>query len=109
MKKAAFHCLSKEAAQQQWQSLNGPALPSTGEQAVDLAKCMVAEYHLETVKRVFHDGCSTGYLGWIEYTCLQRDEAAIASLNALARLTFFAGLGYLTERGMGVTTVSITK
>lgn len=96
-------------AQQQWQSLNGPVLPYTGEQAVDLAKCMVAAYHLETVRRVFSNGPSIGYLGWIEYTCLRRDEAALASLNALARLTFFTGNGYLTEQGMGVTTVSITN
>ena len=97
------------AVQQQWQSLNGPMLPYSGEQAVHLAKCMVTEYHLETVKRVFPDGCSIGYLGWIEYTCLFQEEAAIASLNALARLAFFTGSGYLTERGMGVTTVGIVN
>lgn len=97
------------AAHLQWQSLNGPALPYTGEQAVDLAKCMVTKYQLETVKRVFHNGSAIGYLGWIEYTCLRQDEAATASLNALARLTFFTGCGYRTEYGMGVTTVTITK
>ena len=36
-------------------------------------------------------------------------EEAIATLNALARLTFFTGCGYLVERGMGVTVVSITN
>lgn len=97
------------AAQQQWQNLNGPALPYTGEQAVDLAKCMVAEYHLQTVKRVFADGPSIGYLGWIEYICLRHNEAAIRSLNALTRLSFFTGCGYLVEQGMGVTTVNMTK
>jgi hypothetical protein len=73
------------AAHQLWQGLNGPALPYTGEQAVDLAKCVVAGYHLETTQRALHDGCFTGYLGWIEYTCLRKNEAAITSLNALAR------------------------
>lgn len=97
------------AAHQQWQSLNGPLLPYTGEQAVDLAECMVTEYHLETVKQVFHDERAIGYLGWIEYTCLRQEEAALATLNALARLTFFTGSGYRIERGMGVTTVTITK
>lgn len=97
------------AVQQQWQCLHGPTLPHTGERAVDLAKCMVAEYHLETVKRAFQDGRFTGYLGWIEYTCLSRDEAALISLNALTRLAFFTGAGHLAERGMGVATVSVTN
>lgn len=97
------------AVHQQWQNLRGPTLPHTGEQAVDLAKCMVAEYHVETVKHTFQDGCFTGYLGWIEYLCLRQDEAAITSLNALARLAFFTGAGYLVERGMGVATVSVTN
>ena len=35
--------------------------------------------------------------------------AVVASLNALARLAFFTGSGYLTERGMGATAVSITN
>jgi len=97
------------AAQRQWQNLNGPTLPYTGEQAVELAKCMVTEYHLETVERIVFERHFTGYLGWIEYTYLRQDEKAIATLNALARLTFFTGCGYLTEQGMGVTTVSITN
>ena len=97
------------AAHQQWQRFNGPALPYTGEQAVDLAKCMVTAYHLETVERMVSDRCFTGFLGWIEYTYLQHHEEAMAMLNALARLTFFTGNGYLTEQGMGVTTVSVTN
>jgi hypothetical protein len=97
------------AAQQQWQLLNGPTLPYTGEQAIDLAKCMATEYHLETVERIVSDRRFTGYLGWIEYTYLKQDEEAIAMLNALARLTFFTGCGYLLEQGMGVTAVSITN
>jgi hypothetical protein len=97
------------AAQQQWEHLHGPRLPYSGEQAIALAKCMVTEYHLETVERIVSDRRFTGYLGWIEYTYLRQDEEAIAMLNALARFTFFTGNGYLTEQGMGVTTVSITN
>lgn len=36
-------------------------------------------------------------------------KAAVASLNALARLAFFTGSGYLTERGIGVTAIAITN
>ena len=92
-----------------WRLLDGPLLPYTGESLTQVARCVVSEYRLETAARVLTGHSYLGFLGWIEYLCRTRDTAVIASLGALARLAFFSGSGYLTERGMGVTAVTIAN
>lgn len=92
-----------------WQALGGPPLPYDEEQALEATRCVVTEYCLETTECVLEGHSHLGYLGWIEYTCRTPEVIAVASLNALARLAFFTGSGYLTERGMGVTAVTITN
>jgi hypothetical protein len=72
-------------------------------------KCVVSEYRLETADYILAGQAHPGFLGWIEYVCRTRESSVIVSLNALARLAFFSGSGYLTERGMGVTAVMITN
>lgn len=88
-----------------WQGLDGPPLPYAGEQMVQAAGCILSEYRLETAESTAHPG----FLGWVEYTCRAREIIAIASLNALARLAFFTGSGYLTGLGMGATAVTIAN
>jgi CRISPR/Cas system endoribonuclease Cas6 (RAMP superfamily) len=92
-----------------WQQCDGPPLPYPGEQAVQAARCVVTRYRLWTVERTVAGSSRLGYLGWLEYTCRTRDLAPVASLNALARLAFFTGSGYLTEHGLGVTRIAIGK
>jgi hypothetical protein len=92
-----------------WRILDGPCLPYSGGQITQMARCVVSEYQLETAGSVHGDHSLPGFLGWIEYACCKRDMTAIASLNALARLAFFTGSGYLTEQGMGATAVRITN
>jgi CRISPR-associated endoribonuclease Cas6 len=92
-----------------WRGLGGPPLPYAGEQMVQAAGCILSEYRLETVESSFEEQAHPGFLGWVEYTCRAREITAIASLNALARLAFFTGSGYLTELGMGTTAVTIAN
>ena len=92
-----------------WRMLDGPLLPFVGEQVAQAARCLVSEYRLETAERVLAGRSHLGFLGWIEYTCRASEAAAVASLNALARLAFFTGCGYLTEWGMGVATITLAK
>lgn len=92
-----------------WRMLDGPLLPFVGEEIAQVARCVVSEYRLETAARVLAGRSHLGFLGWIEYTCRAPETTAVASLNALARLAFFTGCGYLTEWGMGVATVTIAK
>jgi hypothetical protein len=92
-----------------WQQYDGPPLPYPGEQAVQAARCVVTRYRLWTVERTLAGSSRLGYLGWIEYTCRTRELAPVISLNALARLAFFTGSGYLTEHGLGVTRIAIAK
>ncbi len=92
-----------------WQECDGPPLPYSGEQAVQAARCVVTEYRLWAVERTVAGSSRLGYLGWIEYTCRTRELAPVVSLNALARLAFFTGSGYLTEHGLGVTRITIAK
>ena len=90
-----------------WRGLDGPPLPYAGEQMVQAAGCILSEYRLETAESTTQ--AHPGFLGWVEYTCRAREIAAIASLNALARLAFFTGSGYLTGLGMGTTAVTIAN
>jgi len=92
-----------------WRTLDGPFLPHSGEQITQIARCVVSEYRLETACCVLAGRPHLGFLGWIEYTCRASGARAVTSLNALARLAFFTGSGYLTEHGMGVTTVTIAN
>jgi hypothetical protein len=92
-----------------WRTLDGPFLPHSGEQITQIARCVVSEYRLETACCVLAGRLHLGFLGWIEYTCRASGASAVTSLNALARLAFFTGSGYLTEHGMGVTTVTIAN
>jgi CRISPR-associated endoribonuclease Cas6 len=92
-----------------WRLLDGPLLPYSGEQMTQVARCVVSEYRLETAERVIAGRPCLGFLGWIEYVCRYHEKTVVVSLNALARLAFFCGSGYLTECGMGVTAVTITN
>lgn len=92
-----------------WRLLDGPLLPYSGEQITQAARCVVSEYRLVTAERFLAGHSHLGFLGWIEYVCRTREMSVVASLNALARLAFFSGSGYLTERGMGVTAVTIAN
>ncbi len=76
---------------------------------VQAARCVVTEYCLETAESTLEEHSHPGYLGWIEYTCRTQEMTTVASLNALARLAFFTGSGYLTERGMGATAVTVAN
>lgn len=88
-----------------WNLLGGPTLPQDIEWLIEASGCMLSSYHLHTV--VVREGSheALGYRGWMELTCRVREAPAIASLNALARLAFFTGLGASLEQGMGETAV----
>ncbi len=92
-----------------WRELDGPPLPYAGEQMVQAAGCILSEYRLETSESTVETQAHPGFLGWVEYMCRDGEITAIASLNALARLAFFTGSGYLTTLGMGTTAVTIAN
>ncbi len=91
-----------------WQMLGGPTLAGSIEQLIRASACVVSRYRLHSLTREGSVPAPVGYLGWIEYECLRYNRAT-ASLNALARLAFFAGTGYLTAYGMGSTTTRLSS
>jgi hypothetical protein len=93
---------------QQWQALGGPTLEGSADQLIRTSDCVVSKYHLRSLGREDSLPVPVGYIGWIEYECL-RYHKAISSLNALARLAFFTGTGYLTAYGMGSTTTRLSS
>ncbi len=93
---------------QRWQTLGGPTLAGSADQLIRASACVVARYRLRSLTRESSLPAPVGYLGWIEYECL-RYNRAVASLNALARLAFFTGTGYLTAYGMGSTTTRLSS
>jgi len=92
-----------------WQMLGGPTLAGSAEQLIRASACVVSKYRLRSLTRDGSLPAPVGYLGWIEYECLRYNPRAIASLNALARLAFFTGTGYLTAYGMGSTTTRLSS
>ncbi len=92
-----------------WHTLEGPTLAGSAEQLIRASACVVSKYRLRSQTRDGSPPAPVGYLGWIEYECLRYNPWAIASLNALARLAFFTGTGYLTAYGMGSTTTRLSS
>jgi hypothetical protein len=92
-----------------WQMLEGPTLAGSAEQLIRASACVVSKYRLRSLTREGSLPAPVGYLGWVEYECLRYNPRAIASLNALARLAFFTGTGYLTAYGMGSTTTRLSS
>ena len=86
-------------ALEDWQRFSGPSLASSAQQMVQATRCVLATYRLHTVE-IPVLSC-LGYLGWVEYTCLQPEAEAMQALWALGRLTFFTGCGYETASGFG--------
>lgn len=90
---------------ERWNTLGGPQLSMTVEKLVSTTRCVVSDYRLTTVA-----SCSTSLVfrgcdGWVAFEYRTRHSEAISILNMLARLAFYTGLGYYTERGMGATSV----
>lgn len=82
-----------------WQELSGPPLACSVQQMVQETRCVLANYRLRTVN--IPALSRVGYLGWVEYRCLQPRAREIVALWALARLAFFTGYGYETACGFG--------
>ncbi len=93
---------------QRWQTLGGPTLAGSADQLIQASTCVVSKYRLRSLTGDGSLPAPVGYLGWIEYECLRYNRAS-ASLNALARLAFFTGTGYLTAYGMGSTTTRLSS
>lgn len=94
---------------QRWRALGGPTLSRSVEQLVRTSECVVSRYRLRSLPVEVSNHAGIGYLGWIEYECRKFTPRCIASLNALARLAFFTGTGYLTAHGMGSTTTYLSS
>ncbi|SRR6266566_1390592 len=94
---------------QRWLTLGGPTLAGSADQLIRASACVVSKYRLRSLMREGSRPSPVGYLGWIEYECLRYNQEVIASLNALARLAFFTGTGYLTAYGMGSTTTRLSS
>jgi CRISPR-associated endoribonuclease Cas6 len=86
-----------------------PLVTARREQGTESKWCMLSEYRLETAENTAQTQAHPGFLGWVEYACRAGEITAIASLNALARLAFFTGSGYLTALGMGTSAVTIAN
>jgi CRISPR-associated endoribonuclease Cas6 len=90
---------------ERWNSLGGPQLSMTVETLVSATRCVVSDYQLTVVSSSSTSLPLRGYDGWVAFECCARHREAIRILNMLARLAFYTGLGYYTERGMGATSV----
>lgn len=92
--------------EEQWSQLGGPALPARAISLIAATNCVMSNYRLHTVEIPRPSGPLIGYLGDIEYECLEEERSSLAALNALAQLACFTGNGYETVSGMGVTQVN---
>jgi hypothetical protein len=90
---------------ERWNELDGPQFPLTVEQVVATTRCVVSGYRVNMVVGQESSPVLRGYTGWVEFECRTRQVEALTLLNGLARLAFYTGLGYYTERGMGSTRV----
>lgn len=92
-----------------WRALAGPALPVEVEGLLQSGGCVIAAYALQTTSFRTKERTQLGFEGWVAYECRTHNREAIRSLNALARLAFFTGVGYQTMRGMGAVQVQMAQ
>lgn len=92
-----------------WRSLAGPTVPAEIESFLQHGGCVIAAYALQTTAFQTQERTQIGFQGWVIYECRQRDVAVLSTLNALARLAFFTGVGYQTMRGMGTVQVHLAQ
>jgi len=90
-----------------WRTLGGPTLAGSVEQLVRASECVVSRYRLRSQSVAVSNHVHIGYLGWIEYECRTLTPSCVAALNALTRLAFFTGTGFLTAHGFGSTATRI--
>lgn len=95
---------------QRWQELGGPPLPIGSCDLQPLLSdggIVLADYRLRLSQVPLDGRVQFGFRGWVCYECRRSASAARATLAALARFAFFAGVGAFTEFGMGATRIAI--
>jgi len=93
-----------------WQELGGPPLPVGDRDFLLLlsdGSIVLADYRLRLSQVLLDGRVKSGFRGWICYECRRSTSAARATLAALSRFAFFAGVGAFTELGMGATRIAI--
>ena len=93
-----------------WQELGGPPLPVGSRDLLPLLEdggIVLADYRLRLSQVLLDGRVQFGFRGWICYECRRSASAVRATLAALARFAFFAGVGAFTEFGMGATRIAI--
>lgn len=93
-----------------WSHLGGPALPPGILPWLQSYACMVADYRLRAGP--IAPGCTPGpapvclgWQGWVTYMCREPQPEFMSSLQSLARLACFTGVGDRTEVGLGLTQI----
>lgn len=91
-----------------WSQLGGPALPCGVLSWLQSYECIVSDYRLRAEPIALSGRAESamvypGWKGWIAYTCRAPQVAYMSTLQALARLACFTGVGDNTEVGLGVT------
>jgi CRISPR/Cas system endoribonuclease Cas6 (RAMP superfamily) len=92
-----------------WSALAGPALSMEIEGFLQSGSCVIAGYSLHTTSFRTQERTQLGFQGWVGYECRTHELEMLRSLNALARLAFFTGVGYQTMRGMGAVQVHMAQ
>jgi hypothetical protein len=93
-----------------WQELGGPPLPVGSRDLLSLLSdggIVLADYRLRLSQVLLDGRVQSGFRGWICYECRRSASAARATLAALSRFAFFAGVGAFAEFGMGATRITI--
>ncbi len=93
-----------------WQELGGPPLPVGSRDLLPLLEdgsIVLADYRLRLSQVLLDGRLQFGFRGWICYEYRRSASAARATLAALSRFAFFAGVGAFTEFGMGATRTAI--
>src|SRR6266567_2194711 len=93
-----------------WQELDGPPLPLGSRDFLPQLSdggIVLADYRLHLSQVLLDGRVQFGFRGWICYECRRSTSPARATLAALSRFAFFAGVGAFTELGMGATRIAI--
>lgn len=90
-----------------WKTWGGPPLAEGLEDFIKSGGIVIASHWLSTLEFDDVKHPQIGFVGQVVYLCRTTDRAMLKTINGLAHIAPFVGVGYQTSRGMGTVQVKL--
>lgn len=88
-----------------WQKYTDQIIPGWYLDSLNDNALVVTRHQLETSYYTREQHHQNGFIGFVVYECLEKQEEFVQLTNTLARFAPYVGIGFQTARGMGAVSV----